>query len=83
MSPSHFLGQTSQEAASHAGSTRFSTGNGPQSNWVAPASFRSSVGLQGSAVSRPSLGRRFIVRNVPTDIEGLDILKLFSVSSST
>lgn len=81
MNPPRFFAPTSQAAASHADSAQFLAGNGNEGHWDASASSQSFLDSQDSEVSRPSHGRRFVVRNVPTDINGLDVLKLFKVCS--
>lgn len=65
----------------HAFQAAFAANEDSQSNWVNPISPHPALPIQKPAPPRPT-GRRFVVRNVSTDIEGLDMLKFLKVSTS-
>lgn len=69
-------------SAVQAHTQAFSTNENGQGDWANPTAIGPALPIQRVGVSRPT-GRRFVVRNVSTDIEGLDMLKFLKVSTST
>lgn len=88
--PSGFLNRPLLNATPHAvtayagppqaGPTNFAAADNVQGNWVGPISNGSALESQRPGVSQ-AYGRRFVVRNVSTDIEGLSILRLLRVNT--
>lgn len=66
--------------SSQALQAAFSANENVPINWMNSTAPGSTVPSQRPGVPRPS-GRRFVVRNVSTDIEGLDLLKFLKVST--
>lgn len=67
---------------SHAPQVACSSNDDTQVNWVNAVAPGLTLPMQRPGVPRPT-GRRFVVRNVSTDIQGLDMLKFLKVSAST
>lgn len=66
---------------SHVPQAACSANEDTQVNWVNPVAPGPTHPMQRPGVPRPT-GRRFVVRNVSTDIQGLEMLKFLKVSAS-
>lgn len=88
--PSGFLNRPLLNATPHtvsayagppqAGPTNFTAADNVQGNWVGSISNGSALESQRPGISQ-AYGRRFVVRNVSTDIEGLSILRTLRVNT--